>query len=77
KRTAERIIVELREKVGAETATENVGMGRRADGPRALAHEGLVALGYNALEADELLRDLDGDSPEDLIAGALRTARAA
>jgi holliday junction DNA helicase RuvA len=78
KRTAERIIVELREKVGVESALESVGIsGRAGDGPRALAHEGLIALGYNALEADELLRDLDGDSPEDLIAGALRTARAA
>jgi len=78
KRTAERIIVELREKVGVESALESVGIvGRADDGPRALAHEGLIALGYNALEADELLRDLDGDSPEDLIAGALRTARAA
>lgn len=78
KRTAERIIVELREKVGVESALESVGIvGRADDGPRALAHEGLIALGYNALEADELLRDLDGDSPEDLIAGALRTARVA
>lgn len=78
KRTAERIIVELREKVGVETKLESVGMVGRSDhGPRALAHEGLVALGYNALEADELLRDLDGDTPEELIAGALRTARAA
>ncbi len=78
KRTAERIIVELREKVGVESALESVGIvGRADDGPRALAHEGLIALGYNALEADELLRDLDGGSPEELIAGALRTARAA
>jgi len=77
KRTAERIIVELREKVGVEGALESVGMGKRSDGPRALAHEGLIALGYNALEAEELLRDIDGESPEDLIAGALRTARAA
>ncbi|MFZ2114137.1 MAG: Holliday junction branch migration protein RuvA [Solirubrobacteraceae bacterium] len=78
KRTAERIIVELREKVGVESALESVGsVGRADDGPRTLAHEGLIALGYNALEADVLLRDLDGDSPEELIAGALRTARAA
>ncbi len=78
KRTAERIIVELREKVGVESPLESVGIVSRADdGPRALAHEGLIALGYNALEADELLRDLHGDSPEALIAGALRTARAA
>jgi Holliday junction DNA helicase RuvA len=78
KRTAERIIVELREKVGVESALQSIGIvGRADDGPHALAHEGLIALGYNALEADELLRDLDGDSAEELIAGALRTARAA
>lgn len=77
KRTAERIIVELREKVGVDSHLESVGTTRRAEGPRALAHEGLLALGYNTLEAEELLRGLDGDSPEELIAGALRTARAA
>jgi holliday junction DNA helicase RuvA len=77
KRTAERIIVELREKVGVDTQLEDLGMVGRSSGPRALAHEGLLELGYNALEANELLRGLDGDSPEELIAGALRTARAA
>ena len=77
KRTAERIIVELREKVGVDSTLESVGLVGRSDGPRELAHEGLIALGYNALEADELLRGLDGASPEELIAGALRTARAA
>jgi len=76
KRTAERIIVELREKVVVDTRLESVGRAGRSEGPRALAHEGLLALGYNALEAEQLLRGLDGDSPEELIAGALRTARA-
>jgi Holliday junction DNA helicase RuvA len=75
KRTAERIIVELREKVGVEVEAESASAGVRASGPRALAHEGLLALGYNSLEADELLRGLEGDSPEQLIADALRTAR--
>jgi Holliday junction DNA helicase RuvA len=77
KRTAERIIVELREKVGVDTEPESLGVVGRASGPRALAHEGLLALGYNALEAEELLRGLDGGSAEELIAGALRTTRAA
>jgi Holliday junction DNA helicase RuvA len=77
KRTAERIIVELREKVGVAGPVENAKMGGRSNSPRALAHEGLLALGYNPLEADELLAGLDGESPEELIAGALRTARAA
>jgi Holliday junction DNA helicase RuvA len=77
KRTAERIIVELREKAGVDGDLASVGIESRASGPRALAHEGLLALGYNALEADELLRGVDGDAPEELIASALRTARAA
>ncbi len=82
KRTAERIIVELREKVsvdghasGADTGAS--GSVSTALGPRALAHEGLLALGYNPLEADELLRSAEGDSAEELIAAALRTTRAA
>jgi holliday junction DNA helicase RuvA len=77
KRTAERIIVELREKVGVDIQPESLGVIGRASGPRALAHEGLLALGYSASEAEELLRGLDGDSAEELIAAALRTARAA
>jgi holliday junction DNA helicase RuvA len=76
KRTAERIIVELREKVGVTEPSDGLPDVRRDHGPRALAHEGLLALGYSALEADELLRGLDGESAEDLIAAALRGARA-
>jgi holliday junction DNA helicase RuvA len=77
KRTAERIIVELREKVGAG----DVGAGgssisiTRADDPRSLAREGLIGLGYSALEADELLDGAVGDGPEELLADALRSAR--
>lgn len=78
KRTAERIIVELREKVGVESGLESVvASGALKDGPRALAREGLLALGYDPIEAEELLRGLEGESAEDLIANALRTARAA
>ncbi|MGH2911792.1 MAG: Holliday junction branch migration protein RuvA [Solirubrobacteraceae bacterium] len=78
KRTAERIIVELREKVGVDSGLESVvASGTREDGPRALAREGLLALGYDAVEAEELLRGLEGESAEELIANALRTARAA
>lgn len=79
KRTAERIIVELREKAGAGEHAE-VGVssstGAREQSPRGLAHEGLVSLGYTALQADELLREAPGESAEELIAAALKTARA-
>jgi len=80
KRTAERIIVELREKVSvADTpAVGSVGIvARRGHGPRGLAREGLLELGYTPGEAEDLLRDIEGDSAEELLAQALRTARRA
>ena len=77
KRTAERIIVELREKVGATAPVPAViANGATAvDDPRALARDGLLGLGYSPVEADELLDGAEGERPEDLIAHALRTAR--
>jgi Holliday junction DNA helicase RuvA len=74
KRTAERIIVELREKVGA-TVPDNAITVTRPDEPQAIAREGLIGLGYSAAEADELLQGIDGEEPEQLISGALRMAR--
>jgi Holliday junction DNA helicase RuvA len=74
KRTAERIIVELREKVGV-TLPEHAISIARGDDPRSLAREALLGLGYSAAEVDELLRTATGDSAEDLIADALRSAR--
>jgi Holliday junction DNA helicase RuvA len=73
KRTAERIVVELREKVGV--SAEDPIVITRGDDPRALAREGLVGLGFSPQEADALLDGAPGDSPEDLIAHALKGAR--
>ena len=84
KRTAERIIVELREKVAVagdpDVAATSI-MARRGIagaelGGRALARDGLLELGYTLGEAEELLIGADGDSAEELIAHALRVARA-
>jgi Holliday junction DNA helicase RuvA len=80
KRTAERIIVELREKVGVDSGAEGVRVpivARRGEAldPRMLAREGLLELGYALGEAEELLRDAQGESAEDLIGHALRAAR--
>jgi holliday junction DNA helicase RuvA len=75
KRTAERIIVELREKVGASATVPAVLAGARSDDPRVQARDGLLGLGYSAVEVDQLLDGAEGDRPEDLIAYALRTAR--
>ena len=74
KRTAERIIVELREKV-AGSLEEAIASGAEQGGdPRALARDGLVNLGYTAAEAEGLLGDASSDEPEELIAAALRRA---
>jgi len=74
KRTAERIIVELREKV-AGALEEEVAVGDAGDGnPRALARDGLVNLGYAPLEAEQLLDGVDGGDAEELLALALRKA---
>ena len=73
KRTAERIVVELREKVGAAPADDPI-MVARGDDPRLLARDGLVGLGFSPQEAEELLDGADGATPEDLIAGALKAA---
>ncbi|MFZ0041490.1 MAG: Holliday junction branch migration protein RuvA [Solirubrobacteraceae bacterium] len=74
KRTAERIIVELREKVGAALPEEAITV-TRGDDPPSLAREALLGLGYTPVEVDELLEGASGESTEDLIAHALRSAR--
>jgi holliday junction DNA helicase RuvA len=78
KRTAERIIAELREKVGAiaPVAIAAISAGGVAtDDPRVLARDGLIGLGYTPIEVDELLDGAEGERPEELIAHALRMAR--
>jgi Holliday junction DNA helicase RuvA len=80
KRTAERIIVELREKVVVTSEGQGeVGtpiVASRGSGPRALARDGLIELGYAPAEAEELLSGAEGESAEELLAHALRVARA-
>ena len=71
RRTAERIVVELRPKVGAEDPI----VVTRSDDPRSVAREGLVGLGMSPAEAEALLGHVEGETAEELIAGALRAAR--
>ena len=73
KRTAERIVVELRDKVGADEPII-VSRGGDSDSPRALAREGLLELGFQPLEVEKLLATAEGESVEDLIGAALRGA---
>ena len=74
RRTAERIVVELREKVGVVPDEDPITVSR-GDDPRLLARDGLVGLGFSVQEAEALLDGAPGDAPEDLIAHALREAR--
>jgi len=78
KRTAERIVVELREKVGA-APTEDAITVSRGDDPRLLARDALVGLGFSVPEAVEMLESApaEAQTPEDLIAHALKGARTA
>jgi holliday junction DNA helicase RuvA len=73
KRTAERVIVELREKVAGELEEGVPALADDGEGDtRTLAREGLMHLGYTITEAEKLLADAEGDSPEEMISEALR-----
>lgn len=75
KRTAERILVELREKVaGFEGADDEIRVSRAGD-PRTVAREGLIGLGFSEQEAHALAGAADGDSAEEIIQSALRAAK--
>jgi len=75
KKTAERIILELREKMGeAGLAVAGKGPGHVPveEGSLPLARAALVELGYSVLEADKLLTRLDSELPvEELVRRAL------
>jgi Holliday junction DNA helicase RuvA len=75
KRTAERIIVELREKVG-ESLGEGIVVRRTGEeGPRVLARDGLIELGFAPAEAESLLASVEGETAEELLGAALRATR--
>jgi Holliday junction DNA helicase RuvA len=74
KRTAERIIVELRERVAGPAANDGAATAS-SDDPLIVAREGLTGLGFDAREIDSLLEHAAGETPEELIAYALKAAR--
>jgi holliday junction DNA helicase RuvA len=77
KRTAERIVVELREKVGVEAELSEAPITvTRGDDPRRIARDGLLELGFQPAEAQALLEAADGETAEELLASALRGTRA-
>jgi Holliday junction DNA helicase RuvA len=74
KRTAERIIVELRERIADSLDEAALAAAAGEAEPRALAREGLVNLGYTPAEAERLLDGAEGESAEELVGSALRRA---
>ncbi len=78
KRTAERIILELKDRVTAEAEAAGSKLPQPAAGSaRSLARDGLINLGYAPLEAEQLLDGLNqGEDPEALISAALKRAAA-
>ena len=76
KRTAERIILELKDRV--EVVVEEgapLPGGVKEASARSMARDGLVTLGYQPLEAEQLLDGLDdSDDAQQLIASALKRA---
>jgi Holliday junction DNA helicase RuvA len=76
KRTAERIVVELREKVGVAVPGEDAPISvSRADDPRVVARDGLLELGFAPAEAQAMLEGAEGATAEELLANALRAGR--
>jgi holliday junction DNA helicase RuvA len=70
KKTAERLILELREKVGdagALAKDTTPGAPFAGDGPLALARAALMELGMALQEADRLLADADPEAPVEII----------
>jgi holliday junction DNA helicase RuvA len=72
KRTAERIVVELKTKV---TDDPIVITRTSKEDPRVLARDGLIGLGFSLSEAELLLQDASGETPEALITHALKVSR--
>ena len=74
KKTAERIVLELKEKLAAgvpEAAAPSAG----GAAPHIVARDALVELGWSVVEAEQALADTDPDlSPEERVRQALKRA---
>jgi len=75
RKIAERLIVEMRDRLGVASADGPAAMGTAPVGMAAEAFSALVALGYRANEATRLLKNVaPGGSTEDMIRSALQGA---
>jgi holliday junction DNA helicase RuvA len=74
KRVAERVVVDLKDKVGLASTDEAVDFLTTSANPNDEALQGLVALGYSVQDASEALKKVDKKLPaEERIKQALKT----
>jgi len=72
KKTAQRVVLELKEKLGADGVS---GEAAGSDSRHLVAREALIGLGYSLVEADQALAEVDPDLPaEERVRLALRRA---
>ncbi|MCC6755781.1 MAG: Holliday junction branch migration protein RuvA [Solirubrobacterales bacterium] len=77
KRTAERIILELKDKVASVAEAVGDPVLPAASDARSMARDGLINLGYAPLEAEQLLDAVpEGEDAQQLIGAALKLAAA-
>jgi len=76
KKTAERLIIEMRDKLTQSPAAEGAQRVATGASPKSEAVDALVSLGYKVNEVNKLIGNLDieGSSAEDIIRQALRQA---
>lgn len=74
RKTADRIIVELKDRVSEHLPERGVAVDQATRGPRLLARDGLVELGYSVLEAESMLGRVSSDieAVEEIISQALQ-----
>jgi Holliday junction DNA helicase RuvA len=71
KKTADRIVLELKEKLGANFVTDETG----PEAPYLVARDALVELGWSLLDAERALAEVDQDlPPEERVRLALKRA---
>ena len=75
KKTAERIVLELKEKLGSEDVVALPSLPGAPTASHVVARNALVELGYSVLEAEQALARIDPElSPEERVREALRSA---
>ena len=74
KKTAERLIIEMRDRIDTPSAQSGATKVRVEAGPKSEAVDALITLGYKPREVNNLIAglDVDGKSAEDIIRLALR-----